>query len=60
MCVQVKSWCGEMCRTLGRCVVNVGFFAITCVGDWSILGVVWSMLVPVHDVGVSSMLGFAQ
>ena len=60
MCVQVKSWCGELCRTLGRCIVYVGFFAVTCVGDWSILGVVWSMLVPVHDVGVSSMLGFAQ
>ena len=36
------------------------FFSVTCVGDWSILGVVWSMLVPVHDVGVGSMLGFAQ
>ena len=60
MCVQVKSWCGELCRTLGRCIVNVGFFAVTCVGDWSILGVVWSMLVPVHDVGVGSMLGFTQ
>ena len=60
MCVQVKSWCGEMCRTLGRCIVNVGFFAIACIGDWSILGVVWSVLVPVHDVGVGSMLGFAQ
>ena len=60
MCVQVKSWCGELCRTLGRCIVNVGFFAVTCVGDWSILSVVWSMLVPVHDVGVGSMLGFAR
>ena len=35
-------------------------FSVTCVGDWSILGVVWSMLVPVHDVGVGSMLGLAQ
>jgi hypothetical protein len=60
MCVQLKSWCGESCRTLGRCIVNVGFFAVTCVGDRSILSVVWSMLVPVHDVGVGSMLGFAQ
>ena len=60
MCVQLKSWCGGSCRTSGRCIVNVGFFAVTCVGDWSIWSVVWSMLVPVHDVGVGSMLGFAQ
>ena len=60
MCVQVKSWCGESCRTLGRCIVNVGFFAVTCVGDRSIVSVVWSMLVPVNDVGAGSMLGFAQ
>ena len=60
MGVQVKSWCGELCRTLGRCIVNVGFFVVTCVGEWSILGVVWSMLMSVHDVGVRSMLGFVQ
>ena len=60
MGVQVKSWCGELCRTLGRCIVNVGFFVVTCGGEWSILGVVWSTLMSVHDVGVGSMLGFAQ
>ena len=36
------------------------FFWVTCVGDWSILGVAWSMLVPAHDVGEGSMLGFAE
>ena len=45
---------------MGRCIVNVGFFAVTCVGDRSILSVVWSMLVPVNDVGAGSMLGFAK
>ena len=50
-----------MCRTLGRCVVNVGFFVVTCVGEWSILGIAWSMLgllqsmVSVHGVDVESM-----
>ena len=45
---------------MGRCIVNVGFSAVTCNGEWSILSIVWSMLVSVHDVGVGSMLGFVQ